>query len=410
MVLYLQLNTLFGLNIFCENLISGWLLKLMQNDLKMAIERQNIVDRLNTLLDRRDMLFPARASDNTDAMHKQFNTLFDFIEKDSDHKWEPDDEFITLAEGIQNEAVFLCGFMKSGTTLLLGLLDGHSELNVMPGDSYLINKFSHILPKKNFSWEEWRKNWFKRMINPTGQKPFWIFGTELSCYARFLRYMDYWIEKLPAEKRKPMLAVVLSYFCTNPHRPKNPKWWVEKTPGNEFKVKDIIKHFPRTKFIHIVREPRDNFASLKRLYASRCWEWDSVGMVRMFSKSFKHAYLNQCQLTNSQYLVISYEDLTANTEAVMKGVTEFLDIAWNESLLKPTINKQPAQANTMYKERRVTGKVRQSGKGRWNDDLSIEEKKTILSILPEARKIGYDWEMTYREYLEMYFRRLRMRL
>ena len=45
--------------------------------------------------------------------------------------------------------------------------------------------------------------------------------------------------------------------------------WVEKTTSSEFYVAEIIKWFPNAKFIHIIRDPRDNFASLKSGWEKR---------------------------------------------------------------------------------------------------------------------------------------------
>lgn len=376
----------------------------------MQREENEIIEDLDKVLGKRDELYPLRDERNTNEMHELLDQLLPLIDTSHDNYETPDNEHVILSEKFKDNSIFLCGSMKSGTTLLLGLLDGHNELNVMPGDSYLINKFSHPLPKRKYSWNDWRENWLKRMINPTGQKPFWIFGSDLSCYSEYLHYMDYWIEQLPAEERRPILSAVLSYFCANPNRPRAPGWWVEKTPGNEFKTKAILKHFPHAKLIHIVRDPRENFASLKRLYSSRGWSWDYIGMVRLLAQSMRAAYINQKRLGESRYLIINYEELTHNTREVMERVTDFLDISWDDTLLRPSINSQPAQANTMYKDRQITGLVRKSEKSKWAKELSRDEVLTISSIRSEARKFAYDWEITWLNYLEMLKYRMRLKL
>ena len=45
--------------------------------------------------------------------------------------------------------------------------------------------------------------------------------------------------------------------------------WVEKTTSSEFYATEIIKWFPNAKFIHLIRDPRDNFASLKSGWEER---------------------------------------------------------------------------------------------------------------------------------------------
>ena len=45
--------------------------------------------------------------------------------------------------------------------------------------------------------------------------------------------------------------------------------WVEKTTSSEFYATEIANWFPNAKFIHLVRDPRDNFASLKSGWEER---------------------------------------------------------------------------------------------------------------------------------------------
>lgn len=151
---------------------------------------------------------------------------------------------------------FLCGYMKCGTTLLLELLDGHPELIVLPGDSYFVDRIvEDDTPQESALQSTWI-GWVKRMVNPTGQSPFWIFGKKQKYYIRFYQYLQYWYHQLPNTWRSSVLSVVLAYYCANPAKSSHPRKWVEKTPGNEFRRDKILKHFPNAYFIHIVRDPR----------------------------------------------------------------------------------------------------------------------------------------------------------
>jgi hypothetical protein len=307
--------------------------------------------------------------------------------------WQPDKKLVATAITLQEKAVFLCGPMKSGTTLLLELLDGHSKLNVLPGDSWLWVRFSDKAKQEVFSNEAWREHWLKRFINPTGQKPFLILGDNTQEYVSLLHYIDYWLACLPENYRRPVLAVVLSYFCANPKRSLKAEQWVEKTPGNEFKVDSLVINFPQAKFVHIVRDPRENIASIKRLYRTRGWGWDGRGMVRSLAESYDAAIANAEKLGKNRYLVVRYEDLTATPEGMMRKISAFLGIGWEDSLLVPTVNARIAKANTMYKERQVTGVVRRSVNDKWRHELSFYEQGLIHQIRSHANKVGCSWSM-----------------
>ena len=218
----------------------------------MKYSFDQIYQELCITLEERDRSFPARVYCNTKKMQNQLDLLFDYLEKKRKGVvWKPEEEVINVAKRIEEEAIIICGTMKSGTTLLLELLDGHFQLNVIPGDSWLWVRLRESTNKERLSAKTFRKHWLKRYINPKGQKPFWIFGENIQAYISALNYIDYWLENLPDHSRKPFLAAILTYFCANPEKSMKTEKWVEKTPGNEFRVKSFEKHFPKAKFIHM---------------------------------------------------------------------------------------------------------------------------------------------------------------
>lgn len=354
---------------------------------------------LNSVLEERDRLFPARNPQNDAEMHSCLGLYVQCLEsRRRDKRWIPDDNLLKTALAMQENAVFICGPMKSGTTLLLELLDSHSQLNVLPGDSWLWVRFSDKAKQEVFSNEAWREHWLKRFINPTGQKPFWILGDNEQAYIALLNYIEFWLEELPETSRRPVLATVYSYFCANPNRSLSAKMWVEKTPGNEFKVDSFNANFPKSKYVHIVRDPRENFASIKRLYQSRGWSWRGAGVVRSLAASCDAAAANLEKFGRNRYLVIRYEDLTAAPEEVMEMIAVFLGIGCEKSLLVPTINTRFAKSNSMFKDRQVTGLIRPSVNDKWRQELSFHEQGLIHHIRSHADKVGYSWSMNMFDY------------
>ena len=208
-----------------------------------------LISEITRVLEERDKMFPQRSESNTAEMHRLLDEFFTSVEAEFDRPWTPEPHLTEAVRPLADQAVFLCGYMKSGTTLLLELLDGHDELIALPGDSFMITRVSEPGREEKYSWESWRRNWVKRMVNPTGQKPFWLLGMERHPYIEFLRYLDYWHESLGSSWKAPVLSTVFSYFCANPQKPGTPRVWVEKTPGNEFRIDWILDLFPKAKFI-----------------------------------------------------------------------------------------------------------------------------------------------------------------
>lgn len=354
---------------------------------------------------RRDELFPRRSADNdaqvqglTAEFVRGVNLKAETYDNTTCRSLTTLREFIPNYDLLKEKGLFLCGYMKCGTTLLLELLDNHPELVVLPGDGwfmgrrYLDCEDAAVHYKRQF-----RDHWLARIINPTGQAPFWMFGKNTSSYLDFVNDYDTWHELLSDPRRAHMIATVLAYCSANPNRPAVPKMWVEKTPGNEFETERILSFFPEAKFLHIVRDPRENYASLKKLYKTRNWDWKLYSIAQKIGKSCASAIDNQNKFGKDRYLVLQYEKLTEDPRKALEKIVDFLDISWDEKLLIPTVNGGSAQANTMYGDRKITGEVRRATKDKWKSVLSPPEKRAILSIQKEAKKAGYRWNVASKD-------------
>jgi len=360
-------------------------------------ELEEILHALIQMLEERDRLFPKRDPQNTKNTRETLIAYANALKSIKTPDWKPDDKLIESAQKISENCVFICGYMKSGTTLLLELLDGHEELIVMPGDSRMI---AWINKHSNMSWMErlkgWDTHWISRLINPTGQKPFWIMGENETPYLDFLNYLNYWLENLPQSAYSPFLAAVLAFYCANSRRATTPKLWIEKTPENELNVDQILTFFPSARFIHIIRDPRSNIASLKRLFKLRNWSWDTEAYAYSIRNSIEIGFLNQERLGDDKYHILRYEDLVTNPEATIKNVARFLGIRMNKILLSPSINGLPAKSNTMFEDRQIQGKIFTTLTNKWKTELDSQEQKMIWAILHSVtNRLGYKWNVGF---------------
>jgi hypothetical protein len=377
-----------------------------ERNAKMLQDLNQIHASLNQLFEQRDRLFPKRDRNNTTLMVETLTAYVDTLKKNQDPDWEPDNRLMEPIKDIAGNGLFICGNMKSGTSLLIELLDGHPELIVMPGDSHMINL---INDHRGMTYQErlrtWDAYWISRLVNPTGQKPFWILGESESPYSTFIQYLNCWLSILPDVDHSPFMAAVFAFHCSNPGRASKPKWWVEKTPENERKVKQILAYVPNARFIQIVRDPRPTMASLKRLYQLRGWRWDAAVVASSIRKNIKAGLLNQKRLGIRRYHILRYEELVTNTEDEMKKVASFLDISMDNTLLHPTVNHQPAKSNSMYIERQGRGEIIKSPVGNWHKELEDDDQKMILALLHSVgNKVGYDCDTAR---LSIYVSRLR---
>ncbi len=94
------------------------------------------------------------------------------------------------------------------------------------------------------------------------------------------------------------------------------------------------------------------------------------------------------------------------TERLRKEIASFLGVLWNDSLLHPTVNGRSAHANSMYKERQVTGVIRKSSRDKWRTVLTGVEQRIALNTRRKASRVGYDWNVSTRDALLLPFDRL----
>jgi hypothetical protein len=350
--------------------------------------------RLDEILAERHRQFPRRDPRNTEAMQAAFR---DYVAALRAWNVPARPRGVDVAAGARvwtDHPVFVGGFMKSGTSLLVGLLDGHPELVVLPGDSHaltVLRRLGGLPPPDRLRDLEYR--WVQGLVNPHGQAPYWLLGDDDGPYRDFLAHLDAWMSELPHDARGAFTAALLAFHSANPRRAARPRAWIEKTPGNEARVGALLELFPAARFIHIVRNPLPTIASLKRLFAYRGWRWRVAGVAWRLRSSMAAGLRHQERLGPGRYHVLRYEDLVAAPEREMSKVAAFLAIEPHACLFQPTVNGHPMASNSMYADRRIRGEVLSEPSEQWRSELSFRERFAVVTIMTGvARAYGYPTE------------------
>lgn len=348
---------------------------------------QNFVERLDECLEKRALEWPERG-----AAHRRSKELIrDFtrwlVETNDPKRLKPDKETLSLGTRLIENPVFICGNMKSGTTLLTQLLDGHENLLVLIGGTKYIIKYH----KKSINYDKISELWMEKLVNPTGQKPFWWLGRDEESFREFLALLDWLYKNQDKDDFQKLLVAFFSAFCAQHQKI---KYWIEKTTGNEKKVYELIKHYPKAKFIHIYRDPLSNMASIKKWSQNNKKNFSAAVWSMHFYASLRRGILNRKKYGPRVYHTLKYEDLTANPAVEMKRICDFLEIPFTPGLLIPTQGKKAATSNSVYEDRRVRGSVDHQDIHRWERELEDRDKEIVVSLLfNKARMSGYGhWE------------------
>jgi hypothetical protein len=125
--------------------------------------------------------------------------------------------------------------------------------------------------------------------------------------------------------------------------------WAEKTPGNVLHMDRILAHWPDARILHIVRDPRDVFASLRE-----AGKWDTVDAFASRWCTFLGAaerHKRSLDLSTKRYLEVRYERLVLNPEDAMRDVIAFLGEGW-----EPACAAFDGKPDDFEKVRAATGK------------------------------------------------------
>lgn len=125
-----------------------------------------------------------------------------------------------------------------------------------------------------------------------------------------------------------LIEAILKYYGTKG----NLVWdenviWGDKTPLYLRSLDLLKKHFPESKIIHIIRDPRDRAISVKKTWGK--------SMNRAIQKWQEELYQAQKWRGNKTfYYEIMYEDLLQRTEGVIQEFCDFLDIPFQQEMLQ----------------------------------------------------------------------------
>ncbi|MCF6330696.1 MAG: sulfotransferase [Sulfurimonas sp.] len=324
-----------------------------------------------------------------------------------------------MSQNFLKNPVFICGHRKTGTTMLISLFDNAEDAVVYPDDSSFFYMYYPRYEGDLYSKEEKLKRlddilnvFLKDLINE-----FKIDKTQkqqfFEKHKKFYTAIKDEIILSDDLSIKYILKVVMKnihkYFYLN----KKPKVWFEKTTSTEIYALDLIKMFPNAKFIHLIRDPRDNWASLKSGWDEKYKKYNDEqkrllqSLIERGKLGLEFAKNNREILGEKCYKVVKFEDLTADPEKTMKELADFAGIKYSENLLHPTRFgvswggnnfegakfKKPSSENANRWRERIAEEEAQIIEYHFEDIMNYFDYKLVFSKEQrvEAAKEHYKW-------------------
>ncbi|RLD06318.1 MAG: hypothetical protein DRI56_08165 [Chloroflexota bacterium] len=280
-----------------------------------------------------------------------------------------------MTVAVKDSPVFICGHPKSGTSLLRAMLDSHPQLIVYPEESVFFRRYLPLAQNKPFEEQlQLAEQYLLQMFSwnktnpPPNQKyypdrDYTHISFEDTCQA---------MRKLIAENgyRHPgdiLSASVLAYGEVTNQKNQEIKHWVEKTPYNERFAEQIFAWWPEAKCIHIIRDPRDNYASYHQLHP----DWTPEFFGANWNMVARIGLKNEARFGKERYLIMRYEDLVKSPAENVKKIIEFLSIQNNITLTTPTRAGRSWKGNSMFADK-FQG-ISDKPVGRWREKLTQRE-------------------------------------
>jgi hypothetical protein len=250
-------------------------------------------------------------------------------------------------ESYLDNPVFICGHRRSGTTLMINLLDSIDDAIVYPDDSgffYMYYPLCDITDKSD-------KEKVARLIDKVASENLGALIDKQKCTIekkdKLYERQRLFIDKLKNFNQNDFLTKdILTYFIKSFkeafQKDKEPKFWIEKTTSSEIYAIELKEWFPNAKFIHVVRDPRDIWSSLMSGWEKRYSKYNPSknhlmhSMIERGMLGFQMAINNTTIIGELDYCVIKYEDLVSNPDKTMRNIANFMGINFSENLLTPS--------------------------------------------------------------------------
>ena len=257
-------------------------------------------------------------------------------------------------------AVVLGGCQGSGASLLRVMLDSHPHIAAGPETSLLTGSY---IPHKLAGRFD------------IATQELWQLRRQATDHAHFV---ELFFERYAASRGKLR--------------------WAEKTPQNICHLAWIFQHFPRARFIHVVRDGRDVVCSLRTHPRYRAANGESVPTrVRRPLKPCIHAWLHDTAIGlkwrgHAEYLEVRYEDLVETPEAALRGVCAFIGETYDPSLLQFHEDRGPSRdAARSVITAAATRPLSHRALGRWETELTGPELALFDKLAGHRlTDLGYD--------------------
>lgn len=243
---------------------------------------------------------------------------------------------------MRKQELIICGFRRSGNTLLSNIIGSHSKIAIPSGNiDYWTVLYQHF--KTNNLYDYKKYHLLGEFMNRATGETFFNFNQDsIKKLVKYFKSQEkinlvdligYSLELYAQETGKPLVG--------------------NKEPGAEEHIEKVLAINPDCKFIHIVRNPLSSIASTKRSRVKGQLDIDPI-FVENIKRSLNCAIQN-VKKHPKNYYVLQYEELVNEPEKTIKSICEFLNVDFEPNMLQMESNEGWRGTNTSFKDESFNG-------------------------------------------------------
>jgi len=252
-----------------------------------------------------------------------------------------------------SEHIFVLGPPRSGTTLLKNILQSHSEVCGVEGET-------RFFLRSNYAE-------FRHSSIP---------DAEMNTFIR--------------ESRSPV--DLFDRFAERMKEQSQANRFLEKTPEHALRLSYLLDHFPKSHFVFIARDPRDGVRSARKhpvIWSTFPDEDRLGGYLEVWRQSVEACLV---QVGDDAVFQIRYEDLCRDPRTEVQALLESIGIQFEDQQLKPE-GYGNTRASTSETHSRLRAPITSKTVGKWKDTLTKTDIRRIERTLADEMK-ALDYELT----------------
>lgn len=266
--------------------------------------------------------------------------------------------------------LFVIGLPRSGTTVLRNLLDQHPQVSLTRYESHFIPRLlSHL---------ETRSNWhdpaeLRAIVDILWSSTLYEDGRRRDGLSLTRQELSQRVAG--ARSAAELVLLSLSPFLSDPD---NSLYWGDKTPHYLNHIPLINRHVPGARYIHIIRDPRD-----QALSEARAWRKSPVRSAERWRAAISLTR-QDVAATRVSYREVRYEDLVQAPRATLASLFE-----WMQLDDEPTIGLTVRNSDELGQSQGRTD-VHQDAVGSRREDADPKLIRRIESLTsPLCVELGY---------------------